>query len=143
MAFFSPVVCHVEARYLILNENQLTGFSMILVSTERCLCAEFHSSLNVNVTVNSYMNSNSCEIKLHNFSQECIDSIIFRTMKPESTCKAAPLERNSLIPLCFIFFLKRDWHIFLFFIKYTFIRLLAKNIHDNIATANIAISCNT
>ena len=104
MAFFSPVVCHVEARYLILNENQLTGFSMILVSTERCLCAEFHSSLNVNVTVNSYMNSNSCEIKLHNFSQECIDSIIFRTMKPESTCKSAHLETNSLIQLYFTFF---------------------------------------
>ena len=46
LAFFNPILYHVEARHVILNENQLTGFSMILVSTERCLRAEFHSSLN-------------------------------------------------------------------------------------------------
>ena len=62
--------------------------------------------INTNVTIVSYANSNSCELKLYNFLEQWIDSIIFRTMKSESTCKAAPFVTNSLILLSFIFFLK-------------------------------------
>ena len=58
-AHFSDILCHVEATHLTFNESQLTGFSMMRVFTERCLRADFHFSPNVNVTVDSYMNSTS------------------------------------------------------------------------------------
>ena len=86
IAPFSEILCYVEASHLTFNENQLTGFSMIQVFTERHFRADFHFSLDVNVdvTVVSYMNSNSCEIK-HDFLQQWIDLFISRTMKPETT----------------------------------------------------------
>ena len=74
------------------------------VFTERRLRADFHFSLNVNVTVVSYMNSTSREMILQNFLQQWIDLNIFRTMKPESTSKAVPFAINSQILLFFIFF---------------------------------------
>ena len=43
-------------------------------------------------------------MKLHNFLQQWIDLVIFRTMKPESTSKAALFETNSQILLFSIFF---------------------------------------
>ena len=53
---------------------------MMWVFTEGHLGADFHFSLNVNVTVVSYMNSTSREMVLHNFLQQWIDLNIFRTM---------------------------------------------------------------
>ena len=105
-ASFSEILCHVEASHLKLNEKQLTGFSMMKAFTERCLRVDFHFSLNVNVDVSvvSYMKYNSCEMKLHDFLQQWINSIIFRTIKPKSTSKATLFETNSLILLSFIFF---------------------------------------
>ena len=78
------------------------------VFTKRRLQADFHFSLNVNVnvTVVSYMNSASRETILHNFLQQWIDLNIFRTMKPESTSKAALFEINSQIFLFFILLLR-------------------------------------
>ena len=58
---------------------------------------------NVDVTVVSYMNSNSHEMKLHNFLQKWVDLIIYRTIKAESTSKAAFFE-TSLQILLFLFF---------------------------------------
>ena len=78
---FSEVLCNLEASHLVLNENHLTGLSMMQVFTERCLRADFHFNVKVNVSVVIYMNSNSYEMKLHNFLQQWIDLIIFRTMK--------------------------------------------------------------
>ena len=80
------MVCTIASFSEIFNENQLTGFSMIQVFTVRHFRAGFHFSLDVNVdvTVVSYMNSNSCEIK-HDFLPQWIDLIIYRTMKPETT----------------------------------------------------------
>ena len=96
---FSNILCHVEATHLTFNESQLTGFSMTRVFTERRLRADFHFSLNVNanVTVVSYMDSTSREMILHNFLQQWIYLNIFRTMKPDSTRKAALFETNSQI----------------------------------------------
>ena len=104
---FSEILCHVEASHLQFNENQLTGFSMMWVFTERCLQPDFHFSFNVNVnaTVANYMNRNSREMKLYNFLQKWIDLIISRTIKPESTSKAALFETNSQILLFYILFL--------------------------------------
>ena len=103
---FSDNLCHVEVTHLTFNESQLTGFNKMRVFTERRLRADFHFSpnVNVNVTVVSYMNSTSRETILHNFLQQWIDLNIFRTMKPESTSKAALFETNSQILLSFIFF---------------------------------------
>ena len=92
---FSDVLCHVEATHLTFSESQLTGFSMMQVFTERRLQTDFHFSLNVNVTVVSYMNSTSPKTILHNFLEQWIDLNIFRTMKPNSISKAALFERNS------------------------------------------------
>ena len=100
---FSGIWCHIEAAYLTFNESQLIGFRMIRIFTEKCLRADFHFSLNVNVTVVSYMNRNSKEMILHTFLQQWIDLNIFRTMKPESTSNAATFETNSQILLLFIF----------------------------------------
>ena len=74
---------------------------MMRVFTERHLQADSHFSLNVNVnvTVDSYMNSTSREMILHSFLQQWIDFNIFRIMKPESTSKAALFETNSQILL--------------------------------------------
>ena len=77
---------------------------MVQVFAEKCLQADFHFSLNVNVTVVSYMNSNSRETELHIFLQQWIDLLVSRTIKPESTTKAALFETNSQILLYFIFF---------------------------------------
>ena len=101
---YSDILCHAEAAHLTFNESQLTGFSMMRVFTESRLRVDFHFSLNVNVTVVSYMISTSRETILHNFLQLWIDLNIFRTRKPESTSKAALFERNSQILLSFIFF---------------------------------------
>ena len=105
-ARFSDILCHVEATHLTFNESQLIGFYMMRVFTERRQRADFHFSLNVNVnvTVFSYMNSTSQEMILHNFLQQWIDLNLFRTMKPESTSKAALFETNSQILFFFIFF---------------------------------------
>ena len=102
---FSDVLCHVEATHLTFNKSQLTDFSMMQIFTEWRLRADFHFSLNVNVTVDSYMNISSRETILRNFSQQWIDLSIFRTMKPKSTSKAALFETNSqiLLFLCFFF----------------------------------------
>ena len=64
------MVCTMASFSEIFNENQLTGFSMIQIFTERHFRADFHFSrdVNVDVSVVSYMNSNSCEIK-HDFLQ--------------------------------------------------------------------------
>ena len=72
---------------------------MMQFFTERHLRADFHFILNVNVTVDSYMNSISQEMILHNFLQQWINLNIFRTMKPESMSKAAHFETNSQIML--------------------------------------------
>ena len=66
---FSDILCHVEASHLAFNENQLTGFIIMQVFTERCLQPDFHFSLNFHFDVFfvSYMDSNSREMKLHNF----------------------------------------------------------------------------
>ena len=63
---FSDILFYVEAIHLTFNENQLTGFSMMRVFTERRLQADYHFSLNVNVnvTIVSYMNSTSREMIL-------------------------------------------------------------------------------
>ena len=82
MAPFSDILCHVEATRLTFNESQLTGFSMMRVFTEKRPQVDFHFSLNV--TVDSYMNSTSQEMLLHNFLQQWIDLNIFWIMKPES-----------------------------------------------------------
>ena len=127
----SDILCHVEATHLTFNESQLTGFSMILVFTERRLQADYHFSLkvNVNVTVVSYMNSTSLETILHNFLQQWIDLNIFRTMKPESTSKAALFETNSQIVLFFIFFFyvflkhKRDMGLTYLLIVFIFLQI--------------------
>ena len=97
----SDVLCHLEATQLTFNESQLTGFSMMWVLTERRLKADFYFSLNVNVNVAvaSYVNSTSREMILHNVLQKWIDLNISRTMKPESTSKAALFETNSQILL--------------------------------------------
>ena len=50
---------------------------MMRVFTERCLRVDFHFSFNVNVTVTSYVNSISREMKLHYFLQKLIDLILF------------------------------------------------------------------
>ena len=104
---FSDALCHVEATHLTFNESHLSGFSMMQVSTERCLQTDFHFRLNVNVTVTvvSYMNSTLRETILPNFLQQWIDLNIFRSMKPESTSKAALFETNSEILLFLYFFL--------------------------------------
>ena len=81
---FSYILCHVEATRLTFNESQLTGFSMMRVFTDKRPQVDFHFSLNVNVTVDSYMNSTSQETILHNFLQQWIDLNIFWIMKPES-----------------------------------------------------------
>ena len=69
IAPISEILFHVLVSNWTLNENQLTAFSMVRVFTERSFQADFHFSFNVNdnVTVTSYMNSSSCEMKLHNF----------------------------------------------------------------------------
>ena len=54
----------------------------------------------------SYMNSTSRETILLNFLQQWIDLNIFRSMKPESTSKAALFETNSQILLLLYFFLR-------------------------------------
>ena len=56
---FSDALCHVETNHMMINESQLTGFSMMQVFTERHLQTDFHFRLNVNVTITivSYMNS--------------------------------------------------------------------------------------
>ena len=66
----SEVLCHVEASHLTLIEKQSTGFSIVRVSTDRCLRANFHFSLNVNVNVAvaSYRNNNLLEMKFQNFT---------------------------------------------------------------------------
>ena len=86
---FSDVLCHVEATHLTFSESQLTGFSMMQVFTERRLQTDFHFSLNVSVTVVSYMNRTSRETMLPNFLQQWIDLNNFRSMKHEITSKAA------------------------------------------------------
>ena len=52
------------------------------------------------------------------FFKERIEFIIFKTMKPESTSKAALFETNWLILLSFIFFFYviSDWHLLIVFI---------------------------
>ena len=72
---------------------------MMRVFTKRRLQADFHFSLNVNVTVVSYMNSTSQETI---FLQQWIDLNIFRTMKPESTSKG-----NKFTDLTFFILLLR------------------------------------
>ena len=69
-ALFSDILCHVEVAHLTFNENQLTGFSMMQVFTESCVRADFHFSLNVNITIASYTNSTSRKTTLHNFLQQ-------------------------------------------------------------------------
>ena len=103
---FGEILRHVKVSFLTLNENQLTNFSMMRVFTEGCLRVDVHLSLNVNVdiTVVSYMKSNSGEMKLHNFSKQWIDLIISRTIEPETTCKVALFETYPLILLYFAFF---------------------------------------
>ena len=98
---FSDILCHVEATHLTFNESQLIAFSMMPVFVERRLQADFHFSLNINVNVSvvSYISSTSREMILHNFLQQWIYLNIFRTMKPESTSKAALFETNSQILL--------------------------------------------
>ena len=78
---------------------------MMQVFPERCLRADFHFSLNVNVTVVSYMSSTSREMILHNFLQQWLDTNIFGAMKPESTSKAELFEINSQILLFYILLL--------------------------------------
>ena len=102
---FSGILCHVQAIHLTFNERQLTGFSMMRVFTARRLRADFHFSLNVNVTVDSYMKRTSREMILHNCLQQWIDLNTFRIMKPESTNKAAFFETNSQILVFYILFL--------------------------------------
>ena len=102
---FSDVLCHVEATHLTFSESQLTGFSMMQVFTERRLQTDFHFSLNVNVTVVSYMNRTSRETMLPNFLQQLIDLNNFRIMTPEITSKAALFETNPQILLFLYFFL--------------------------------------
>ena len=102
---FSDILCHIDATHLTFNESRLIGFRMMRGFTERHLRADFHFSLNVNVTVVSYMDSTSKEMILHNFLQQWIDLNIFRTMKPESTSKAALFETNLQILLFFYFLL--------------------------------------
>ena len=129
---FSDILCHVEATHLTFNESQLIGLSMSRVFTERRLRADFHFSLNVNVnvTVVSYMNSTSREMILHNFLQQWVDLNIFRTMKPESTSKAALFETNSQILLFFTFFFyvcilkhKRDVRLTYLLIVFIFLQI--------------------
>ena len=104
---FSDALCHVEATHLAFNESRLSGFSMMQVFTERRLQTDFHFRLNVNVTVTvvSYMNSTLRETILPNFLQQWIDLNIFRSMKPESTSKAALFETKSQILRFSYFFL--------------------------------------
>ena len=128
---FSDILCHIEATHLTFNESQLIGFRMMQVFTERHLRADFHFSLNVNVnvTVVSYMNTTSQEMILHNFLQQWIDLNIFRTMKPQSTSKAALFETNSQILLFFIFFFyvilkhKRDMRLKYLLIVFIFLQI--------------------
>ena len=77
------------------------------VFTERRLQTDFHFRFNVNVTVTvvRYMNSTPRETILPNFLQQWIDLNIFRSMKPESTSKAALFETNPEILLFLYFFL--------------------------------------
>ena len=72
--------------------------------TERCLRANFQYSLNINVdfAVVNNMNSNSNEMKLHNFLQKSLDLVISRIMKPESISKAALFETDVKILLFYI-----------------------------------------
>ena len=51
---FSDALSHLDATHLTFSESQSTGFSMMLVFTERSLQADFYFILNVNVTVVSY-----------------------------------------------------------------------------------------
>ena len=66
---------------------------------------------------------------LHNFLQQWIDLNIFRTMKPESTSKAALFETNSQILLFFIFFFyvflkhKRDMRLTYLLIVFIFLQI--------------------
>ena len=102
---------------------------MMRVFTDRRYRADFHFGLNVNVTVVSYMNSTSREMILHIFLKQWIDLNIFRTMKPESTSKAAVFETNSQILLFFIFFFyvflkhKRDMRLTYLLIVFIFLQI--------------------
>ena len=126
---FSEILCHIEANHLTFNESQVIGFRMMRVFTERRLRADFNFSLNVNVTVVSYMNSTSGEMIRHNFLQQWIDLNILRTMKPESTSKAAVFETNSQILLFFIFFFyvflkhQHDMRLTYFLIAFIFLQI--------------------
>ena len=125
---FSHILCHVEAIYLTFHESQLTGFSMMRFFTEMCLQADFHFSLNVNVTIDNYMNSISWEMILRNFLQQWVNLNIFRTTKPESTSKAA-LFWTDLQILLFLFFFcvflkhKRDMRLTLLLIVFIFLQM--------------------
>ena len=129
IAPFSEILCHVEASHLTLNENQLTGFSMMQVFTERWLRVDFHFSLNVNVDVTavSYINSNSSEIKLNNFLQQWINLIISRTMKPESTKLPflKQIHRSCFFIFLFYVFLKHkhDMRLTYFLIIFLFLQI--------------------
>ena len=126
---------------MTFSEIQLTGFSMMRAFTERCLQADFHFTLNVNVDVSvaSYINSDSSEMKLH-FLQQWIDLIISRTMKSESTRKATLFKQ--IHRSCFFFFYvflkhKRDMRliyiliVFIFFADTPSSAFLSKDIHRN------------
>ena len=76
MAPFKEILCHMEASHLMLNENKLPGFSMMQVFTERCLRADFHFSLNVNITGVSFMNKQFIRNETSYFEQQWIDSIL-------------------------------------------------------------------
>ena len=132
---FSDAFCHVETTHLTFNGSQFSSFSMMQVFTERRLQTNFHFRLNVNisVTVVSYMNCASRETILPNLLQQWVDLNIFRSMKPESTSKAARFETKSQILRFSYFFLMYFWSInvmwdchTLFFFKYTLMCLLIK-----------------
>ena len=98
---FSATLCYVQATHMNFDESQLADFSMMRGFTGRHLRPDFHFSLNVNVnvTVDSYINSTSRETILRNFLQQWIDLNIFRIMKLKSTSKVAFSEANSQILL--------------------------------------------
>ena len=128
-ASFSDILCHVEATHLTFSESWLSGFSMMLVFTQRSLWADFHFTLNVdvNVTVVSYINSTSRDIIVYNFLQQWIDLDIFRTMKPESRSKAAIFETNSQILFIIFFYVflkhKRDMRLTYLLIVFIFLHI--------------------
>ena len=86
---------HMETSLPICNTNSWTGFCMVGLFSGGYskTCSNFYFNINVNITVDSYMNSS--------FSHLLKNLIVFRIMKLESTGKTTA--KFELTPQCLPF----------------------------------------